>query len=429
MSKFADYDLFKQLPLNKRVRDTNINIMRYQKRSHCWKCILWHLLALCGFAITVIHASPIEGNDDEIQRGLFTLTGDGIDRKLFNEVFGFYGAIPAKSKNGDSEKKLKSVHGTTWSVYVPAHYQPEKSYGVFIYINSSDTGEIPREWIPVFDAHNLIWVGPNHAGNNVYPKINTLWRHALAIESVNQIKKHYNVDTERVYISGRSGGGRVASHVAIFNSDLFKGALYIVGCNPYRPIEVAAEVYMPGFKREPTGTHLFRARQNRFVMLTGTNDFNRGEMRAVYDLYVEDRFRHVSYFEVPGMGHHQPPAEWFEDGIIELDKPLMTSAQKEYDRAVSFEKRNQFNKALAGFTAASQSRVNGIVFVLMAEEKASSLRDRYAKAIIAIEEAISSGNRNNAKSLLNKFKKSWKGEAEEDISRLTVSITKGSVNP
>ena len=362
------------------------------------------------------NAEPVDDNNHQIQRGLISIESDGIDRNLFREVFGFHGAKPPKS---DNEGKLKSAYGTSWSVYVPANYQSDKPYGIFVYISSSDTGEIPHPWIPVFDRHNLIWVGPNHAGNRVYPKINTLWRHALALESVNQIKKRYHVDNERIYVSGRSGGGRIASYVAIINSDLFTGGYYIVGGNPYRAIEVAAEVYMPGFKKKPTETQLYRARQDRFVMLTGSNDFNREEMRAVYDLYIEDNFHHVTYLDVPGMGHDQPPVDWFEKGVIALDEPLMKRTQKEFNRAVRFEKQNQLDKALAGFEAASRCRVSSDEFVKIAEEKVTALRNRYDKAVSAIETAIESGDKSRTKSLFNKFKKTWKSRAQEDVKRLT----------
>ena len=394
--------------------------MRKNNRNHICYYLGSFLVVLYCLHNTITDAAPVEEASPPIQRGLIKIESDGIDRELFREVFSYHGARPPKS---DNEGKLKSAYGTTWSVYVPEKYQMDKPYGVIVYISSSDSGEIPHQWMPIFDRHNLIWIGPNHAGNRVYPKINTLWRHALALESLMQIKERYHIDDERIYVSGRSGGGRIASYVAIINSDLFSGGYYIVGCNPFRPIEVAAEVYMPGFKKEPTGTQLFRALQDRYVMLTGSKDFNREETRAVYDFYLDENFRHVTYLDVPGMGHGQPPVDWFEKGIIALDEPLTIRTQKGFNQAVSMEERKQLGKALAGFKKATQCRVSDDEFIKLAEDKVAHLREEYAKAVIAIELAIDSGDRSRAKSLLNKFKKSWKGVAEEDIKRLTVRLT------
>jgi len=395
--------------------------MRKYYRNHLFCSIGSFLLVWISFHNPIADAASVEETSPPIQRGLISIESDGIDRELFREVFSYYGAKPPKSKDGG---KLKSAYGTTWSVYVPEGYQKDEPYGVVVYINSSDSGEIPHQWIPIFDRHNLIWIGPNHAGNRVYPKINTLWRHALALESLTQIKERYHIDDDRIYVSGRSGGGRIASYVAIINSNLFSGGYYIVGCNPFKPIEIAAEVFMPGFKKEPTGSQLFRARQDRYVMLTGSEDFNREEMRAVYDFYIEENFRHVTFLDVPGMGHDQPPVDWFEKGIIALDKPLKVKTQKVFNQAVIMEKHNQFGKALAGFETATQCRVCSDDFIKLAEKKVALLREEYAKTVSAIELAIDSNDKSRAKSLMNKYKKNWKSVAEEDIKRLTARLAK-----
>lgn len=179
---------------------------------------------------------------------------------------------------------------------------------------------------------------------------------------------------------------------------------------------------MPGLKKEPTGTQLYHARQDRFVMLTGSEDFNREEMRAVYDFYLKENFRYVTYLDVPGMGHDKSPVDWFEKGIIALDEPLMIRAQKEFDRAVKMEENNQFGKTLTGFEAASEYRVSGDEFVKLAEENVAHLHEQYDKAVSAIETTIDAGGRSRAKTLISKYKKNWKDAVEEDVKRLTAKL-------
>ena len=63
-----------------------------------------------------------------------------------------------------------------------------------------------------------------------------------------------------------------------------------------------------------------RQELNRFVLLTGEHDINRAQTRAIYEQdYLEDRFKHVHYLEVPGMGQAVPPVEWFDKGVGLLD--------------------------------------------------------------------------------------------------------------
>ena len=35
--------------------------------------------------------------------------------------------------------------------------------------------------------------------------------------------------------------------------------------------------------------------------------------------FQADGFKHASFYDVPGLGHQPPPAEWFERAIDELD--------------------------------------------------------------------------------------------------------------
>lgn len=83
-------------------------------------------------------------------------------------------------------------------------------------------------------------------------------------------------------------------------------------------------------------------RDGRYVLLTGETDGNRAQTLAAYLFgYQRANFEHVTYLEVPGMGHTLPPADWFARGIAALDGPLETirerresEASKDYDRAM-----------------------------------------------------------------------------------------------
>ena len=53
--------------------------------------------------------------------------------------------------------------------------------------------------------------------------------------------------------------------------------------------------FYPGFWRSPDATLLGRAKkEGRYVVLTGSKDFNQPNCKAVYDAYVKDGFAHVT---------------------------------------------------------------------------------------------------------------------------------------
>ncbi len=207
----------------------------------------------------------------------------------------------------------------TFFVYVPQKYKGDEPYGLLVWISPIDPGQVRGIWKPVLDKHKLIWVGANRAGN---PR--EIWqRLGLAVDAAANMPLRYEIDTKRVYVSGLSGGGRCASLLGVAYPDVFAGAMPIVGCNYFRSIPVPGRPgkFWRGTFRRPSGKLFQHARrQSRFVLLTGETDANRAQTKATYEHgFKRDRFRHVQYIEVPGMGHAAPDAKWFEKGLMMMD--------------------------------------------------------------------------------------------------------------
>jgi poly(3-hydroxybutyrate) depolymerase len=216
----------------------------------------------------------------------------------------------------------------TYQLYVPADYDGTKPFGLMVWISPSNSGKVPREdYLKVFDDRHLIYVAPDKAGNEV----DAIWRHWMALEAVRNARERFpNIDSNRIYVGGVSGGGRIASHVAIVNPDTFTGGFYIVGCDFYRDTPVPSESqnagkYFRGFWRKSSPKLIAQAKNSRFVLLTGETDGNNANTRSVYTGYKQAGFKHVQFFDVPGMGHQAPDAEWFEKGIAFLDSVEATT--------------------------------------------------------------------------------------------------------
>ena len=188
-----------------------------------------------------------------------------------------------------------------WAMYVPESYDPESPTGLLVFISATDSGRMPGRYRQVLDDHNLIWVGANNSGN----RVRIARRISLALLATALADSNYRIDPSRVYVSGFSGGGRTASAVAPDYAQLFTGAIYICGVNFWD-------------RREPK--RLDRVRDNRYVFLTGSKDFNRSETRSVHRAYRRADVENVMLLEVAGMDHRMPPAEDLAKAISFLDE-------------------------------------------------------------------------------------------------------------
>lgn len=206
----------------------------------------------------------------------------------------------------------------SFSVYVPPAYDANVPHGLLLWISAGDGGGMPKGWEELMDRRKLIWIGANRAGNGHSVPGR---RMPLALDAVHNAEKTYNIDPNRVYTSGLSGGGRVASVLAIHYPDIFSGGIFVVGAECWELIPVTGKpgrAYKP--MPRPPEKYLAMARQRgRYVLLTGDNDFNRQQTKDYYDHGYKKKLEHVLYMQVPEMGHQMPPAEWYEKAIIFLD--------------------------------------------------------------------------------------------------------------
>ena len=205
----------------------------------------------------------------------------------------------------------------TFRVDVPKSYKHDAAWGLFVWVDPSVRPNIPADWGPILAERKLLLVAANNTGND-----RSLFdRCRLAIDAVHSMTRRLDVDPARVYVSGMSGGGRVASMLGVAYADVFTGAFPMVGVNFYKPVPTGEtnKAWLPIYSPlqeilEPAKT------KNRFVLLTGETDFNRENTLRVYrEGFKAEAFRHVLYLEVPDMGHARPPANWLARGIDFLD--------------------------------------------------------------------------------------------------------------
>ena len=228
------------------------------------------------------------GENPDIQYGRFFIKGTAaelVDAETMESM----------SKLLDADKEI------TWQMYVPESYDPTKPAGLLVYVSPTPHGGMPIGWKPVFDEQNLILISADESGNRTRTKT----RMMLAALAPYVAAEHYRIDPGRIYVSGFSGGGKVASIASIQFANLFSGAIYICGVE-FWP-KVAPEL-------------LTLAKTHRYVFLTGSDDFNRQLTRRIYARYERAGMANIDLITVSGMAHNTPGEKHFRDALFFLDQ-------------------------------------------------------------------------------------------------------------
>jgi len=197
------------------------------------------------------------------------------------------------------QEALAADEEVVWQTYVPKRYDPAKPAGLLVYISPSRSGRIPKGWKPAMDTKNLIYMGANQSGNTV----NTPRRLLMAIMAQAKAKAVFAIDPTRIYLSGFSGGGRVASYVTSLFPEVFTGGIYICGVE-YKTLS------------EPK-----RAFHNRpHVLITGRGDFNRDETRQRHQDMQAGGVESLLLLDIRNLGHSVPKSRHLAEAIRFLDE-------------------------------------------------------------------------------------------------------------
>jgi predicted esterase len=193
-------------------------------------------------------------------------------------------------------------------VYIPRTYSADRPCGVLGWINPGDGAGAPKPYEPLFDEFRLIVVSAARSGN----KQPSDRRVGLLVSATLELSKTYAIDPKRRVLSGFSGGGRSSALGAFVHSEFWCGAISHCGGNFYKdfPNPEKRGSYWRGInhperhgRNAVTSDNVQLARQNgRFVLITGPNDFNLANSRALADAFRKDGFN-VLLIEEPGLGH------------------------------------------------------------------------------------------------------------------------------
>lgn len=200
-----------------------------------------------------------------------------------------------------------------YELFVPPNYNPKQAYPVVLFISPGDGPGGWKNWEPVCKKQNIIFASPHGAGNNVQ----TPRRVRIVLDVLDDIRKNYSTDPDRTYVSGFSGGGRIACGVAFALPEYFGGA---------------APVCAAGDLRDERWLQHRLADRLSIALVTGETDFNRAECERLRGpLYTALGIRNKVY-TVPKLGHGIPDSGPLGDVFawLEQDLPRRQAFAKKY---------------------------------------------------------------------------------------------------
>jgi len=172
-------------------------------------------------------------------------------------------------------------------------------------------GNQPGGWSQmraVCEQQGILFASPYEAGNNVpMPK-----RVRIVLDVLDDVRRKHNIDPDRTYIGGFSGGGRTACGIAFALPELFGGVLPVCAGGDLRE-----EIWL---------RHRVIERLS-VAMITGTEDFNRGEVERFRGPLLTDIGVRTKVTVVPKLGHAIPDSKTFENVLLWLDAGVDTRRQ------------------------------------------------------------------------------------------------------
>ena len=246
-----------------------------------------------------------------IKRGTYVLT---LEAKMFPHGKDYYSTTMGKSSYKALKKKgddpLAQVGyipaNERAKVYVPAHYDDEKKFGIYIHISAGNGPSMPN-YNSIMDKRDMIMASPFKGGNQE----NDMRRIMLALDTVATLKKNYVIDDARIYVGGISGGGITALEAQLIHPNIWGGALsHARGMN----LGTFGEYYSESKNFDKNEFRRMSRMKRRFAVISGPKDFNYEHCRKSASAWKDHGFD-IRFFDVPSMGHNNAPEKEFEKAL------------------------------------------------------------------------------------------------------------------
>jgi predicted peptidase len=207
-------------------------------------------------------------------------------------------ATPAEVLGVDAnnfQSNIRSDENISWEVYVPENYDPSNPSGVMVYAGAPNDVRAPAGWMSVMRDKNLIWVAARKSGNGASIHQKKL----LAMMSIPMIEKHYQINKDRIYITG---DGRTASRTALQYPNMFDGAI-LMGKNLWE---------------DDAESKVKNALNNRYVFVSSESSAIAKGSRYAYNKFKKAGVENIDFLHIKGKHRYNRPK--FAKSIDYLDE-------------------------------------------------------------------------------------------------------------
>jgi predicted esterase len=233
------------------------------------------------------------------------------------------GTLPNTQEKGASLTGDFDLSKETFYISVPSGNSASQPHGILVFMSPADEcADVPPGWAGVLKEKKLIFIAPQKAGN----KQDTSRRAGLAVLAATKLLEMAEIDTNRVYVAGFSGGARIASYSSFLRPSLFSGVFSVCGVDFPRKVPRVKATKDDEYGYFSLGEEeVAEARKRvKFVLVTGSKDFRYGNIMDIYAGGFQKDGYTVKLIDVPGMDHAICSPKALRDGISFLDKKTGT---------------------------------------------------------------------------------------------------------
>jgi dienelactone hydrolase len=138
---------------------------------------------------------------------------------------------PEKTSSVETEIKVGTGKGTTYRLKLPPEYHAGRSYPVLIALHHY--GEAGKDMVKRLGdetaRHGYILACPDWDQGTGGAYAYSAEEHATVLDTVRDLRQHFNIDSDRVFLTGYGEGGNMAWDVGLSHPDLFAGVIPIAG--------------------------------------------------------------------------------------------------------------------------------------------------------------------------------------------------------
>ena len=201
----------------------------------------------------------------------------------------------------------------TYDLFVPTRRNPKAMMPVLLFISPGKDGGGWKAFEKLAQAEGVLIASPRGAGNDCPPR----QRVRIVLDVLDDLRRNYPVDPDQAFITGFSGGGRIACAIAYGLPELFAGVM---------PICAGGDLREESWLRQRAVDRL------SIALLTGEKDFNRGEVERLRGPPLADVGVRSKVWTQPGLGHAIPNDKTLREAFrwLQAGQPRLIALAKKY---------------------------------------------------------------------------------------------------